>query len=227
MRNQTMTGWGMMRAALVAGVMLAPGLAAQASSIDIFSDEANSTEGLGSFTGSVDYVYDADADLGLLTITLTNTSDPDNGGFLTGFLYNIVSDDPDASATLVSASHPYEDATDNGLNGAPFGDPFDAGAAIGGAFLGGGDPNGGIAVGDTGIFGFEIMAFDAADLTALNFLVGGPYEFNFITRFKGFVDGGSDKVPAAIVPLPPALAWGGLGLVAAMFGARRVRRNIS
>ena len=225
MGNHKMALWGMMRAALVAGVIMAPGLAAQAGSIDIFSDGANSTEGLGTFTGSVEYVFDSDADLGLLTITLTNTSDPDNGGFLTGFLYNIVNDDPDTSATLVSATHPYEQATDNGLSGQPFGDPFDAGAAIGGAFLGGGDPNGGIAVGDTGIFGFEIMAFDAADLTALNFLVGGPYEFNFIVRFKGFDDGGSDKVPAAIVPLPPALAWGGFGLVAVMFGARRVRRE--
>ncbi len=225
MRDNTMTHWGMTRAALIMGVMLTPGLAAQAGSIDIFSDEANSTDGLGSFTGSVDYVYDADTGLGLLTITLTNTSDPDNGGYITGFLYNIVSDDPDASATLVSASYPYEDATGLGLNGEPFGNPFDAGAAIGGVFLGGGDPTGGIAVGDTGIFGFEIMAFDAADLTALNFLIGGRYEFNFIVRFKGFADGGSDKVPASIIPLPPALAWGGLGLVAAMFGAGRVRRR--
>ena len=225
MRDNTMTRWGMTRIALVVGVMLGSGLAAQAGSIEIFSDEANSTDGLGSFTGSVDYVYDSDSGLGFLTITLTNTSDPENGGFITGFLYNIVSDDRDASATLVSASHPYEDATDNGLNGAPFGNPFDAGAAIGGAFLGGGDPNGGIAVGDTGIFGFEIMAFDAADLTALSFLVGGRYEFNFIVRFRAFNDGGSDKVPAAIIPLPPAFAWGGVGLIAVMFGAGRVRRK--
>ncbi len=225
MRNNTMGRWGITRAALVVGVMLGPGLAVQAGSIPIMSDGANSTEGLGSFTGSVDYVFDSDADLGLLTITLTNTSDPDNGGFLTGFLYNIVNDDPNTSATLVSASHPYEQATDNGLSGQPFGNPFDAGAAIGGAFLGGGDPTAGIAIGDTGIFGFEIMAFDAADLTALNFLVGGLYDFNFIVRFKGFDDGGSNKVPATIVPLPSALAWGGFGLVAVMFGAGRVRRK--
>ena len=109
MRNHMMSRLGLMRVALVAGVIMVPGLAAQAGSVDIFSDGANSTEGLGEFTGTLDYAFDADADLGLLTVTLTNTSDPDNGGFLTGFLYNIVSDDSEASATLVSASHPYEE----------------------------------------------------------------------------------------------------------------------
>lgn len=226
MRNNTMGRWGITRAALVVGVMLGPGLAVQAGSIPIMSDGANSTEGLGSFTGSLAYEFDPFADLGFLSVTLTNTSDPDNGGFITGFVFNIASADDDASATFTSGSHPFENLTDGGLNAEPFGNPFDAGAALGGAFQGGGSPTQGIAVGDTGIFEFDVMAFDAADLTALSFLPGGPSEFNFIVRFRGFENGDSDKVPASVIPLPPALALGGLGLLGAMFGARRVRRSL-
>ena len=226
MRNHMRAAWGITRAALVVGVMLGPGVAVQAGSIEIFSDEANSTEGLGSFTGSLEYEFDPFADIGFLSVTLTNTSDPDNGGFITGFVFNIASADTDASATFTSGSHPFENLTDGGLNAQPFGNPFDAGAALGGKFLGGGSPTDGIAVGDTGIFEFDVMAFDAADLTALSFLTGGPYEFNFIVRFKGFENGGSDKVPGTIIPLPPGLALGGLGLLGAMFGARRVRRSL-
>ena len=226
MRNHTMGGWGITRAALVVGLMLGPSVAVQASSIEIFSVGANNTEGLGSFTGSLEYVFDPFGDLDFLSVTLTNTSDPVNGGFITGFVFNIASADDEASATLTSGSHPFENLTDGGLNAQPFGNPFDAGAALGGAFLGGGSPTEGIAVGDTGIFEFDVMAFDAADLTALSFLTGGQYEFNFIVRFKGFENGDSDKVPATIIPLPPALAWGGLGLLGAMFGSRRMRRSL-
>lgn len=226
MRKHTMGRWGITRAALVVGVTLGPGLTVQAGSIEIFSDGANSTEGIGSFTGSLAYEFDPFADLGFLSVTLTNTSDPDNGGFITGFVFNIASADDDASATFTSGSHPFENLTDSGLNAEPFGNPFDAGAALGGAFLGGASPTEGIAVGDTGIFEFNVMAFDAADLTVLSFLTDGPYEFNFIVRFKGFENGDSDKVPATIIPLPPALALGGLGLLGAMFGARRVRRSL-
>ena len=225
MRNHIRATWGMMRAALVVGVMLGLSAAAQAGSIDIMSDSANSTEGLGSFTGSLTYAFDPFADMGFLTVSLSNTSDPDNGGFITGFVFNIASTDHHASAALTSGSHPFENLTDGGLRAEPF-DTFDAGAALGGAFLGGGSPTEGIAVGDTGIFEFDVMAFDAADLTALSFLTGGQYEFNFIVRFKGFENGDSDKVPATIIPLPPGLALGGLGLLGAMFGARRMRRSL-
>ncbi len=226
MRNHMRAAWGITRAALVVGVMLGSSVAVQAGSIEMFSDEANSTEGLGSFTGSLAYEFDPFADIGFLTVTLTNTSDPDNGGFITGFVFNIASADDDASATFTSGSHPFENLTDGGLKAEPFGNPFDAGAALGGAFLGGESPTDGIAVGDTGIFEFDVMAFDAADLTALSFLSGGPYEFNFIVRFRGFENGDSDKVPGTIIPLPPGLALGGLGLLGAMFGARRVRRSL-
>ncbi len=224
MRNHMRAAWGITRAALVVGVMLGLSVAVQAGRIEIFSVGANNTEGLGSFTGTLEYAFDPSGDLDFLSVMLTNTSDPVNGGFITGFVFNIASADDEASVTLASGSHPFENLTDGGLNVQPFGNPFDAGAALGGKFLGGGSPTEGIAVGDTGIFEFDVMAFDAADLTT-RFLTDGPYEFNFIVRFKDFENGGSDKLPGTIILLPPALALGGLGLLGAMFGARRMRRS--
>ena len=58
----------------------------------------------------------------------------------------------------------------------------------------------------------------------MSFLEGGPYEFDFIVRFKGFLDGGSDKVPAAVVPLPVPVAIGALGLLGVVLGRKRIRR---
>ncbi len=208
----------------IAAALLAS-TAAQADSISIFSDESNSTSQLGSFEGSISYEYDAGGDVGLLSISLTNTSDPDFGGYITGFLFNVAGEDPTPTATLTSGTYPFKTALGNGLNGQPYGNPFDGGAALEGEFMGGGSPTDGIAVGDTGIFDLVINSADAAFLTAINFIEGGRYEFNFIVRFRGFNNGDSDKVPGAvIIPLPPAVAMGGFGLMA-MFGVRRIRRR--
>ncbi|UCD74727.1 MAG: hypothetical protein JSV91_13185 [Phycisphaerales bacterium] len=199
---------------------------ALADSIEIVGDGSNSTEGLGSFSGLLSYEADPFATIGLLTVELTNTTAPDVGGYITGFLFNIASTDADASATLLGdppPTHPFEQCTGNGLNGEPYGNPFDSGAALGGEFLGGGDPTGGIAVGETGVFAFEVQADDAADLTALNFLEGGPYDFNFLVRFRGFANEGSDKVPAVVVPLPAPMLMGGAGLLGVFVAARRRR----
>ena len=64
-------------------------------------------------------------------------------------------------------------------------------------------------------------------LTALDFLTGGAFEFNFLVRFRGFEDGGSDKVGAIVVPLPPAFALAAFGLlfVGAAGLLRRVRQR--
>jgi len=204
-----------------------------ASIINFASDAANSTEGLGSFTGSISYSADsAFSTTGLLTITLTNTSNAANGGFITGMVFNIGGTDPGATAALASSpapTHPFVTLSGNGLSGEPFGNPFDAGAALGGSFLGGGSPQGGVAVGQTGSFSFLVNALDAGNLNASDFLNGGPFDFNFIVRFRGFENGGSDKVPAMmittpnVVPVPMPLAFGAVGLIGAMFGSYRLR----
>jgi len=212
--------------ALVCGAALACTSAAHAGSIvQINGGGSSSLEGLGSFTGSIEYsTADAFSTTGTLVITLTNTSAPANGGFITGFLFNIGGADSSASATLASGTHPFTNCTGGGLSGSPFGD-YDAGAALGGSFLGGGSPNPGIGVGDTGVFTFDVSASDAGALTALDFLNGGPLDFNFLVRFRGFENGGSDKVGAVVVPLPPALGLGLVGLVGAAIAAARAKRR--
>jgi hypothetical protein len=212
-------------AALIGGMLVAA--PARAGSVAMLGDASNSTEGLGSFDGMIAYDADPFSTTGVLEIMLTNTSAPDNGGYITGFLFNIASAG-DATAKLLSDSgslYPFEQCLGGGLNGQPFGNPYDAGAALGGSFLGGGDPELGIAVGETGTFAFQIKSTSAGTLNALSFLEGGPYDFNFLVRFRGFDDGGSDKVPAAIVPLPVPLAFGAVGLGAVMIGAARRRRS--
>lgn len=192
-------------AALTLAASLGFSHAASASLINITSDPSNSTENLGTFTGSIDYT--PGVAFGALVITLTNTSPDANGGLITGFLFNINSIDVAASASLINGSHPFLNT--GPASGAPFGS-YDAGAALGADFLGGGSPNSGIAVGATGVFTFLVAASDALALDSSSFL-SGPNTFDFIVRFRGFANGGSDKVPAAVIPAPSALALLALG----------------
>ena len=191
---------------------------ASADSLNIFGDVANSTEGLADFTGTLTYDFVL-GDMGVLTVDLTNAIDPNFGGFLTAFLFNIGSADSNASAALTSTTNPFFlNAPDQ--NGGPFGDRFTGGAALGGDFLGGGMAKNGIGPNDSGTFTFDVTASDADSLSAASFLQG-PYDFNFIVRFRGIGKDGefSDMVPA--VPAPGVLALLGLGALA----QRRRRRS--
>lgn len=205
-------------AAVITG-MLALTTTARADMISIVADTAHSTEGIGDFTGTIDYSFDGV--VGNLVITLTNTSPGDT--HITAFIFNIEGTLSDAD--LVSSTHPFEDAAES--NGAPFGG-FEAGAGLYGAFLGGGNPNPGIDVGETGTFIFEVTGLDASSLTAASFLAGDD-DFNFIVRFRGG-NVQSDKVPAVmlggeVIPLPAPLALGLVGLIGAAAGSRRLRRG--
>jgi len=227
-----------MRKLLVAAIMTTAASmgveSASASSVAIVSDSSQSTQNLGAFTGVLDY------QAGVLTVSLTNTSSPLNGGFITGFLFNINDADDDASGAFSDA----DDASTGGLNesdynqvanasGSPFG-TFELGAALGGNFLGGGNPNKGIGVGETGIFKFTITEPDGELLTALSFITeislgngNNGKDVSFLTRFRGFNDDGSDKVPGIdnnpVIPLPAAV-WSGLVTLGGL-GAIRVRRT--
>jgi len=171
-----------------------------------------STEMTGAtFSGTADYSF-AGGDTGSLVLSIMNDTPADVSGFLTGLVFNIGSSDAAAMAELVGASDP--DFLDTGEeNAAPFG-MFDAGAALNANWQGGGNPSGGIAVGDMETFEFLVTASDASSLTALDFLGGGT-EIGMVVRFGGLADGGSDKVPN-FVPAPGAAALLGLGGLVAM-----------
>lgn len=196
-----------------------------ADSVDIFGDMDNSTEGLADFTGTLTYDFVL-GDMGTLTVDLTNTTifpegEGDLGGFLTGFIFNIDSVDKGVAGVLTSTTNNFFLDAQNQMAGM-FGGPYVAGAALGGMFLDGGNPNNGIGIGKTGTFTFDITASDADSLTASDFITTGPFDFNFLVRFRalGKKNEFSDMVPGQEVPAPGVLALLGLGALA---GRRRRR----
>jgi MYXO-CTERM domain-containing protein len=203
----------------VAGVSAFSAIAS-ADFVQIAGNPAASAEGLGDFDGSIEYTFDALTG-GELTITLTNTSPAANGGFLTGFVFNINSVDGGAHAMLTDDGA-FNGFDDTGVESAPPFGTYDAGAALNGNWSGGGSPAGGIGIMQTGVFTFDVMAADASTLTALSFITG-PLDYNFVVRFRGFKDGGSDKVPGQVVPAPGAMALLSLAGLAGVSRRRSVR----
>lgn len=197
-------------AGLAACALLALSKLAAADMISIQSLNDESAESLGSFTGSIQYTPSA-VNAGTLLVSLTNTTAPESmGGYITGFAFNFHSADPAAALSMVSATNPFLEITD--VSCPPFGE-YDKGAALGGSWVGGGRPLHGIPLGGTGTFTFAVSASDAQTLEAADFISDAPSRaaFAFVVRFRGFTNGGSDKVPGSTVPAPGALALMGLG----------------
>ncbi len=176
-------------------------ITAQATIIQ--ANGSQSTEGLGLYEADISWQNNT------LNVDLTNQSNPNNGGYITGFLLNLPTNVTFTNATTDSdllALMP-----NNGpFAGSPFGS-FDYGFAIGGNFLGGGKPSNGIGVGDTAHFEFSNFtgfpngyeAWTSQEME--NFLLDNaatqtPEDTSFLARFRGFDNGGSDKVPANFLP---------------------------
>jgi hypothetical protein len=204
---------------------------ASAGTVNLVSNTSGSTSELGAFTGTLSY-----DDISTLTVTLKNTT-PAGGGYITGFLFNI---DGTATATLTpDPTGSFEDLVTTGnLSGSPFGD-FEAGAALGGNFLGGGSPNSGIGVGGESTFTFLVSGSDASSLRVEDFLSlnDGSADASFLVRFRGLTLGeGSDKVPGVMIPpdngggetpIPlPAAAWSAMS-VFGVLGGKRLRRRLA
>ncbi len=196
-------------ARLVVSAMVAVGAVSASASAELMSisgDVNSSIEGTGvSFDGMLDYSFDSGS-IGTLSITLNNSSNASLGGYLTGFVFNILSSDALANATLMSTSNVSFLDTGEEL-ASPFG-MFAAGAALGANWLGGGTPSFGLGVGQSGTFEFQIQASDASLLSAESFVGNGS---DFAVRFRGLNDGGSDKLLAPS-PGTGAIALLGLGL---------------
>lgn len=190
-----------------------------ATPIDIYSSPG--LEGLGSFEGSVDYHYDDNSDVGKLVIELTNTSPKANEGDITGlaFLFpenydiNILN-----NSSVPSGFDLINSSVKTNL------DPryYDAGAAVGGNWMGGGKPQPGIGVGETATFYFNLTGTGIESLGATDFASNDQFA---AVRFRGFADGGSDKVTGgggggAQVPEPATIFLLGSGLLG-LFGYRK------
>lgn len=200
----------------------------------ISGDVANSESGLGNYTGSLT-VTNQTATTATLTVSLTNTSP--TAGYLTAFALN----NPNNAITGVTlASNPANfgllGLDNNDINGAPFGQ-FDFGASTSNSFVGGGPPQDGLAVGASGTFVFNLTGTNLNTLTDLSFVntlssgsgAGQGYQF-FAVRFRGFPNGGSDKVPGLLVtsavPEPSSMALVGIaGIIGLGVGRARKRRN--
>lgn len=184
-------------------------------------DTANSTEQLGNFTATLTYTP-INSTSATLSLSLLNTSSVANGGFITGFVFN----NPQGlitNASITSSNFPtliLLGLSNNTISASPFGG-FDLGAAIGGNFLGGGSPNSGIGVGQTGAFTYFLTGVNLNTSSETNFMNELSYDGNpshfFAARFRGFNDGGSDKVPGdppdGTIPEPMTMSLLGLGIL--------------
>lgn len=185
--------------------------------IMIGSDAASGVGNTNStFTGTLDYAPQTST-TGLLTVVLTNTTEVALNSRLTAFVFNAGSAASPTAALLTSTGVTFTNLS--GASASPFGSPFLGGATSGGGFEGGGPPSNGLAPGQTGTFTFQITSTSAPTLTASDFLTG-PYDQNFVVRFRGLADGSSSKIPAVLVPTP---GTGALALVGVLTMSRRKR----
>lgn len=179
---------------------------------------SSGVEGLGSWTGDLTYTA-VDATHGTLTIQMANTSPAANGGYITALAFNNPYDWITGFSSFTSTDGDFAASPlcSNCVSGSPYGN-FDFLISTGGGFLGSGSPTGGIKPGALGggteTFTYSLTGTNMAALTSNDFLKelsSGGDPKSFVVRFRGFNNGGSDKVPVDL-PEPGTLGVLALGL---------------
>lgn len=162
-----------------------------------------------------------------LTIDLVNTTKSSSpGGYITGLAFSTP-----GGASYISGSYTTTNGNFSLLSGSVSTSPYpdqDLGGALGGSWLGGGSPSGGVAWSTTGTNDVVLTYdFSGHSLTEAQFqtaMVGSSSDPGFLVRFKGLTGGGSNKVPAVVVPEPTSVALLGLGVLGmSLLGLRRNR----
>lgn len=214
---------------LLAAVLVLP---TRALAIPIISDTLNSESGLGTYSGTFDYSASSGTQA-LITITLTNTTNALLGGFLTGFAFNNPSNLITGISAFSSTDADFEliggTTFNNTIGGSPFGQ-FDVGSSTSDSLAGGGAPSAGLAPGASATFTFTLVGTLLNTITAETFFNtlsegtgAGEGYYSFVARFRGFANGGSDKVPGipdtpgTEVPEPATVALLSFGLLGAAF----------
>lgn len=157
-------------------------------------------------------------------VSVENTSDVTTGGYLTAFGFNSFGATLDDYSGDYAALESFEDTTLNEFKFDGIALVLDVGAGTGGQYEGGGEPNGGIAIGDTGNFLFKLASTGTASYFDELFASDAALA---AVRFRGLTNGGSDKLTnnciygectTTVVPLPAAgwLLLGGIGGLAAL-----------
>jgi hypothetical protein len=233
--------------AVVAGLALFVSVgSARADMISI----ADTTNVPSQFDGTVS-VTNQTTTSAVITIQLTNTSASPTAGYITGLAFNNPGTTAQGNITNVtSLSTTFAPSAgqnftliggptfNNTIAANPYG-AFDIGAAVGGDWLGGGNPTVGIAPTQSGTFTFAVTGQHLNNLTAANLLAAMSDSCTdpvagFAIRLRG-IDGSYKDIagrvsdpnppPPSGVPVPPSAVLAGLGLGCLVLGRLRFRRG--
>ncbi len=207
-------------ARFIAGVSAALCVAGSASASFSTATYASTpgVEGLGAYTAQVSFSYTS-GNTASVTIAVTNTSNAANGGYLTALA---VTGSTGISAVYCNGCDDLNFGELNGpVSASPFGD-FMAGFSTSSSWTGGGSPSLGLGIGQSASFSFLLQGTESALSVMTAATAFSPTSgYGMAARFRGFNNGGSDKVLAYVIPGPGSLAV--LAVAAACSRGRRRR----